>query len=46
MLDDQFVHAALLRIHARRRRRRLYQGLLVFVVMFFLVSKSLTSGSW
>ena len=31
MLDDQFLQAAIARIHARRRRRRLCHGLVLLL---------------
>lgn len=33
MIDDQFVASAIMRIHARRRRRRMCQGLVVLIAI-------------
>ena len=40
MLDDNFLHAAIARIQARRRRRRLFQGLILLLAVFAVCSLS------
>lgn len=40
MLDDNFLHAAIARIQARRRRRRLIHGLIVLLAVFAVCSLS------
>ena len=40
MLDDQFLQSAIARIHARRRRRRLIQGLILLLAVFAVCSLS------
>lgn len=40
MLDDNFLQAAIARIQARRRRRRLIQGLILLLAVFAVLSLS------
>lgn len=40
MLDDSFLQAAIARIHARRRRRRLCHGLVLLLAVFAVCSLS------
>lgn len=40
MLDDSFFQAAIARVQARRRRRRVFQGLIILLAVFAVLSLS------